>query len=252
MPKKIINTKKYELMAIISPSLTEPERKKLLDKIRKEIQEHKGEIFHEDIWGMRKLTYKIKTYMNGFYVIFYFNMDAEQSHSFAKILQIENNILRQVVLTLPENYEIRDFLKEEEESRKANKEAKELKEKAISDKKTEIFGKREPIKKDKEDSKSKDSDSLKLKAKVKETESEENILIKKEEVKKIEKETEEEIEVKEKEEVKKEKEKEKKKEIEKIEDENIEIEKSKEKKRKKSSKTAEDIDKKLDEILKDL
>lgn len=109
----------YELMVILSPDLRDSEQKDLLKKIREEIKEQNGKIANEDIWGLRDLAYKIKHHEKGFYAIFYFNLPGEKLRDFSEFLRLETGILRNVVLTLPKDYVIRDFQKEEAEAREA-------------------------------------------------------------------------------------------------------------------------------------
>jgi small subunit ribosomal protein S6 len=50
---------KYEFMLIIDPNLSEEEKNVTLATIKNEITQAGGKIEKEDIWGERKLAYKI-------------------------------------------------------------------------------------------------------------------------------------------------------------------------------------------------
>jgi small subunit ribosomal protein S6 len=50
----------YELMLIIDPSLSEDENKSVMESIRTTLTEESSKIIKEDIWGEKKLAYKIK------------------------------------------------------------------------------------------------------------------------------------------------------------------------------------------------
>jgi ribosomal protein S6 len=50
---------KYEFMLILDPSQSEDERKEVVESIGKVLKSKKAKIAKEDVWGDKKLAYKI-------------------------------------------------------------------------------------------------------------------------------------------------------------------------------------------------
>lgn len=99
------DTKKYELMVIIHPDLGENAIVKRLEEIRKLIKNQKGEIFFEDIWGMRDLAYPIKKHERGYYAVLSFTLLPEMLQEIDTTLKLENEVVRHMIITLPFTYE---------------------------------------------------------------------------------------------------------------------------------------------------
>ena len=74
---------KYEIMVILLPDLGEEGSKKELDEIRSLITENEGEIYHEDVWGIRDFAYKMKKQEQGFYAVFNFTLGPEKVRKMA-------------------------------------------------------------------------------------------------------------------------------------------------------------------------
>ncbi len=67
-----MDLKNYESVIIFTPVLSEDQLKDAVAKYRQLITEHKGEIVHEENWGLTKLAYPIQKKSTGFYQIFEF------------------------------------------------------------------------------------------------------------------------------------------------------------------------------------
>lgn len=110
--------KRYELMVIIAPDIGGDALNKRLNAIREIITSNNGEIFLEDVWGMRGLSYPIKKQDQGFYAIFYFTLDGKVLAELDTTLRLENEVLRHLLVTLPNDYEpITMKEKEEQDAR---------------------------------------------------------------------------------------------------------------------------------------
>ena len=75
----------YETVFICTPVLSEPQVKETVKKFKELITENKGEMLHEEDWGMKKLAYPIQKKSTGFYNLFEFKADP----SFISKLEIE-------------------------------------------------------------------------------------------------------------------------------------------------------------------
>jgi small subunit ribosomal protein S6 len=67
----------YETVFIATPVLSEAQMKEAVEKFRKVITENKGEIIHEEDWGLKKLAYPIQKKSTGFYHLFEFKSDSQ-------------------------------------------------------------------------------------------------------------------------------------------------------------------------------
>jgi len=67
--------KQYETVFIATPVLSDTQMKEAVSKYRDFITENKGEVVHEEDWGLRKLAYPIQKKTTGFYHLFEFKAE---------------------------------------------------------------------------------------------------------------------------------------------------------------------------------
>ncbi|MEK6858044.1 MAG: 30S ribosomal protein S6, partial [Nanoarchaeota archaeon] len=128
---------KYEIMLIFNSDIGEEGAKKELSEIKKNIEAEGGEIFTEDFWGTRDLTYRIKKQDKGFYVVVNLTLPTESVKEIEKMLNLHPLVVRFLLLKTPANYQLKTFeeykVEEEaikkEEAQKKEEEAQEKKEK---------------------------------------------------------------------------------------------------------------------------
>jgi len=112
---------KYELMVIITPDMSDDDIAKELNDLRKQIKDLKGEIYHEDLWNIRNLSYSIKKQDKGYYAVFYFTGDSLKVKDLDKGLFLNQKVLRHLIVKSPKGYEIKSLseleLTEEERKR---------------------------------------------------------------------------------------------------------------------------------------
>lgn len=65
----------YETVFISTPVLSEGQIKEAVSKFRDIITKNKGEVIHEEDWGLRKLAYPIQKKSTGFYHLIEFKAD---------------------------------------------------------------------------------------------------------------------------------------------------------------------------------
>ncbi len=65
----------YETVFIATPVLSEAQMKEAVEKFRKIITDNKGEIIHEEDWGLKKLAYPIQKKTTGFYHLIEFKSE---------------------------------------------------------------------------------------------------------------------------------------------------------------------------------
>ncbi len=86
--------KLYELTVIINSSLEESAIQAEIEKIEKQITSAEGKIHKLERWGVRRLTYLIKGFNQGFYVHFLYEGPAKLVSEIEKTMRINENILR--------------------------------------------------------------------------------------------------------------------------------------------------------------
>ena len=84
----------YECMVIIDPSLSETDLKKTITNIGKIFTDASGKIVKEDVWGDKKLAYKINNSERGVYVLFDLELDGKNIKSINNLFNLEKNIWR--------------------------------------------------------------------------------------------------------------------------------------------------------------
>lgn len=109
---------KYELMTIIVPDLSQEDIEKQLKKIRGQIKDLKGEIYHEDLWDVRDLAYEIKKHDKGFYIVFYFTFEPVNIAELEKELLLDAKVLRHLIVKSPREYKIKNIAEIEKEAKK--------------------------------------------------------------------------------------------------------------------------------------
>lgn len=128
---------KYEIMLIFNSDIGEEGAKKELSEIKKNIIAEGGEVFTEDFWGVRDLTYRIKKQDQGFYVVINLNLPTESVKEIEKMLNLHPLVVRFLLLKTPVNYQLKTFeeykkeeeLLKKEEAQRKEEEAQEKKEK---------------------------------------------------------------------------------------------------------------------------
>lgn len=92
----------YELLSIIKPNIDSEEFDKLCSKIEETITSLDGKVTSTDKMGRKKLSYDIKDYRDGYFVVHNFEMQPEQVGKFNRQLRLNENILRIMLLETTE------------------------------------------------------------------------------------------------------------------------------------------------------
>lgn len=90
----------YYLTLVLKPEMDEKEREAFLDSLTKKILGVDGKLVKEDLWGARDLAYPIKRQSKGFYAHFEINADPKQIKGLDKLLKIEEDILRYLLVRI--------------------------------------------------------------------------------------------------------------------------------------------------------
>ncbi len=85
---------KYEFMLIMDPSLTEEERTASLTELKELFEKNSVKIEKEDVWGDKKLAYKINKSDRGFYILFDLEFDGTLIKNLSTSINLNRSIWR--------------------------------------------------------------------------------------------------------------------------------------------------------------
>ena len=95
--------KKYEIMFIVKPTISEDEIKKVASNFQKILEQKGAKVTNVDAWGQRTLAYEIKkgndTYKSGYYYVI--NLEAKDDKAvkeFDRLALISSDVIRHLVI----------------------------------------------------------------------------------------------------------------------------------------------------------
>ena len=109
----------YETVFIATPVLSESQMKELVGKFKDFIKKGKGEIIHEEDWGLRKLAYPIQKKSTGFYYLIEYKSEGGFIEKLETEFKRDERIIRFLTVKMDK------YAKEYSEKRKTKKEATE-------------------------------------------------------------------------------------------------------------------------------
>jgi len=92
-------------MVIVSPEIGEMAINKRHEAIKKSIKDFGGDVFFEEVWGLRDLAYSIKKQDQGFYIVMDVNLDPSTIKEMDRAFRLETEILRHLLIKLPNVYQ---------------------------------------------------------------------------------------------------------------------------------------------------
>ena len=84
----------YELMVIINPTLSEEERNTSVGSLKELLEKNSVKIEKEDVWGDKKMAYKINGSDRGFYTLYDLDMDGKLISQISKTMNLNKSIWR--------------------------------------------------------------------------------------------------------------------------------------------------------------
>jgi len=84
----------YELMLILNPSVDEAERETSLKDLKALLKTKKAKVESEDVWGEKKLAYKINKSETGYYVVMNITIDGTALKSLSNPMNLDQNLWR--------------------------------------------------------------------------------------------------------------------------------------------------------------
>lgn len=93
----------YELVVIFDSDLGAEDQKKVLAKIKKEVEEVKGKVVKETEWGKRELAYPIAKKTSGRYLLLDINLPESEVKDLDPKLRNQESVLRHLLVKASKN-----------------------------------------------------------------------------------------------------------------------------------------------------
>jgi len=84
----------YEMMIIINPSISEEDRNTSIESLKAVLTKNSVTISKEDVWGEKKMAYKIGKNSKGFYILLDLSFDWKAIKDISKEINLNQAILR--------------------------------------------------------------------------------------------------------------------------------------------------------------
>jgi len=89
----------YELVTIISPEVEAERLPEIIEQVGKFITDEGGMVESTEQWGIRKLAYPIKKFMEANYVLTRFKLEPNLTKKLGAELKASEEILRHLIVT---------------------------------------------------------------------------------------------------------------------------------------------------------
>jgi len=103
-----MNTRKYELVYIVSPEATDEQVTALHDQVQAIVARFNGEIEKTENWGRRKLAYEIARHKEGTYVLEVINGGGELMKEIDRRLKVIDEVIRHMAVRVDEEQRVVD------------------------------------------------------------------------------------------------------------------------------------------------
>lgn len=114
-------TRIYEELFIVKPDVPEEEVNQFVEQMRGVVTNTGGTVDKVDLWGKRKLAYRVQKYREGSYVLFQFTADATAVKEFERRLRVADMVIKFITVRIDETLKRLDKRKKERDKRAARK-----------------------------------------------------------------------------------------------------------------------------------
>ncbi|MEX2599258.1 MAG: 30S ribosomal protein S6 [Dehalococcoidia bacterium] len=90
--------RQYELVLILAPDVDEERLTGVMDRVKRVIGDHQGEVTSEDSWGRRKLAYKIGRFTEANYHLAHLQMEGEATQPLETALKLNEEVIRHLLI----------------------------------------------------------------------------------------------------------------------------------------------------------
>ena len=88
----------YELIYIVSPDVANDDLNNVVNKVGEFVKKVDGNVTEVNQWGRKKLTYPIRKFSEGNYVLAHLEMEPQSIKSLDADLQFDSEILRHLIV----------------------------------------------------------------------------------------------------------------------------------------------------------
>ena len=96
--------KQYELVYIASPETTDEQLAELTTLIETNVSKAEGTVDNVDVWGRRKLAYKIGPHADGLYTVVLFSGSGDLVKELDRRLKVSDLIIRHLIVRVDEEF----------------------------------------------------------------------------------------------------------------------------------------------------
>lgn len=118
MSDTVADVRTYELMVLATPDLGDKEVEELLERIRSLIKSKDGKMLFEEVWGKRRLMYRIKKQDQGIYIVMNFTAVPGEIPEMEQTIRLDHQVMRHLLITVPNNYEMRSYKEDSQLARR--------------------------------------------------------------------------------------------------------------------------------------
>ncbi|MFH2013324.1 MAG: 30S ribosomal protein S6 [Pseudomonadota bacterium] len=121
----------YETIFITDPDIPEDDLDKIVDKLTGIVGDFDGKIISVKKWGKKKLAYRIKKRIKGYYFILNFLGNRDLTSELERVLKLDERILKYLTLRVDEEAEldsVEEIGSEEEEAEDTETQDEDIKE----------------------------------------------------------------------------------------------------------------------------
>ena len=105
----------YETIYIVNPTLDDDALQEAIAKFSDLTKKLKGSIVKINEWGKRKLSYEVKRFDKGYYVVLDFCALPKMVTELERNLKLDDRILKYITVKIDENVDPKDLVSEEKE-----------------------------------------------------------------------------------------------------------------------------------------
>ncbi|MBI1784395.1 30S ribosomal protein S6 [Candidatus Sumerlaeota bacterium] len=105
----------YEACVILNAQLPDAEIEALIEKLATQLTSGGAKIKETAKWGKRKLAYEIGKALDGYYVVYYFDLEkaGDTLTNFQRVCKYDDNVLREMIVNVPakkKKHEVRQLV----------------------------------------------------------------------------------------------------------------------------------------------
>ncbi len=90
-------TRDYEIVMVLSPEATEEEMGSTVERVHGVITDSGGSVGDHETWGLKKLAYPVRKFLEGNYVLTRFALGPQELRELSRVLNASEDILRFLV-----------------------------------------------------------------------------------------------------------------------------------------------------------